>query len=146
MPTLLDAALVGDALTRLTGWDGDSSGISRTITLTDAQYGDFIERVKVTSDAMNHHPELTRDGDQVGITLRTHSVGGVTEYDIALASRINDLARIVTGTPQPPLPPEAFGKRTKRGDSTSAYDDYDAAAMVGDTRGHQVETTLPSSM
>jgi hypothetical protein len=34
----------------------------------------------------------------------------VTEYDIALASRINDLARIVKGEPQTALPPEAYGR------------------------------------
>jgi 4a-hydroxytetrahydrobiopterin dehydratase len=113
MPTLLDAALVGDALARLTGWRGDSTGISRTITMTDAEYGDFIERVKVTSDAMNHHANINRSGDEVAIALVTHSAGGVTEYDIALASRINDLARIAKGQPQPDLPPEAYGRTTE---------------------------------
>jgi 4a-hydroxytetrahydrobiopterin dehydratase len=109
MPTLLDAALIGDALTRLTGWTGDARGITRTLELTDPQYGDFLERVKVTSDAMDHHAEITRTGDRVAIALVTHSVGGVTEYDIALASRINDLARIAKGEPQAALPPEAYG-------------------------------------
>jgi 4a-hydroxytetrahydrobiopterin dehydratase len=112
MPTLLDAALVGDALTRLTGWRGDARGISRTLSMTDAQYGEFIERVKVTSDAMNHHADLSRNGDEVLITLVTHSAGGVTEYDIALASRINDLARVAKGEAQPALPPEAYGRAT----------------------------------
>jgi 4a-hydroxytetrahydrobiopterin dehydratase len=110
MPTLLDAALVGDALTRLTGWTGDARGITRTLEMTDPQYGDFLERVKVTSDAMDHHADITRTGDRVTIALVTHSAGGVTEYDIALASRINDLARIVKGEPQTALPPEAYGR------------------------------------
>ncbi|MCW2610416.1 MAG: 4a-hydroxytetrahydrobiopterin dehydratase [Actinomycetota bacterium] len=115
MPTLLDAALVGDALTRLTGWRGDTRGISRTLSLTDAQYGDFLERVKVTSDAMNHHADIARTGDEVVISLVTHSAGGVTEYDIALASRINDLARIARGEAQSALPPEAYGRATDAG-------------------------------
>jgi 4a-hydroxytetrahydrobiopterin dehydratase len=110
MPTLLDAALVGDALSRLAGWTGDGSGIRRTLSMTDGEYGDFIERVKVTSDAMHHHADITRNGDEVAIALVTHSAGGVTEYDIALASRINDLARIAKGQPQPPLPPEAYSR------------------------------------
>jgi 4a-hydroxytetrahydrobiopterin dehydratase len=115
MPTLLDAALVGDALTRLTGWRGDANGISRTLSMTESQYGDFIERVKVTSDAMDHHAKISRSGDEVAIALVTHSAGGVTEYDIALASRINDLARIATGQPQPDLPPEAYGRTSGPG-------------------------------
>jgi hypothetical protein len=36
----------------------------------------------------------------------------VTEYDIALASRINDLARVAKGEAQPALPPEAYGRAT----------------------------------
>jgi 4a-hydroxytetrahydrobiopterin dehydratase len=96
MPTLLDAEIIGDALTCLTAWTGDARGISRTLWMTDSQYGDFIERVKVTSDAMDHHADITRAGNQVVISLVTHSAGGVTEYDIALASRIDDLARIAT--------------------------------------------------
>jgi 4a-hydroxytetrahydrobiopterin dehydratase len=110
MPTLLAAELVGDALSRLAGWTGDGRGIRRTLSMTDAEYGDFTERVKVTSDAMDHHADISRTGDQVSISLVTHSAGGVTEYDIALASRINDLARIVKNQPQPPLPPEAYGR------------------------------------
>jgi 4a-hydroxytetrahydrobiopterin dehydratase len=94
MPTLLDAERVGDALTCLIGWTGDARGIHCTLSMTDSQYGDFIERLKVTSDAMDHHPDITRVGDRVAISLVTHDAGGVTEYDIALASRINDLARI----------------------------------------------------
>ncbi|HEV7825264.1 MAG TPA: 4a-hydroxytetrahydrobiopterin dehydratase [Mycobacteriales bacterium] len=96
MPTLLGAEFIGDALTCLTEWQGDARGISRTLWMTDSQYGDFIERVKVTSDAMDHRADITRVGDQIAISLVTHSAGGVTEYDIALASRIDDLARIAT--------------------------------------------------
>jgi 4a-hydroxytetrahydrobiopterin dehydratase len=96
MPTPLGAEIIGDALTCLTEWTGDARGIRRTLSMTDGEYGDFIERVKVTSDAMDHHADITRVGEQVAISLVTHSAGGVTEYDIALASRIDDLARIAT--------------------------------------------------
>jgi 4a-hydroxytetrahydrobiopterin dehydratase len=96
MPTMLDAEVIGDALTCLTEWTGDARGLHRTLWMTDSQYGDFIERVKVTSDAMDHHADITRVGDQIAIELVTHGAGGVTEYDIALASRIDDLAKTAT--------------------------------------------------
>jgi 4a-hydroxytetrahydrobiopterin dehydratase len=99
MPQLLDAALVGDALSRLRGWRGDVHGISRTMVLTDGQHRDFIERLKVTSDAMDHKPDILRVGGVTMVSLVTHSVGGVTEYDIAMASRITDLHRVVTAHP-----------------------------------------------
>jgi len=151
MPTLLDADIVADAITRLRGWSGDTTGITRTFTLDDAQHADFLERVKVTSDAMDHHPEIARNGSTTRVTLATHSAGGVTELDIALASRVNDLARFATGEEQAPLPPEALGKRSDRTGrrsqvvaETDALDD--AAAALDATRGSQEVNTLPPSL
>lgn len=151
MPTLLDAEIVADALTRLSGWSGDTKGLTRTFTLDDAQHADFLERVKVTSDAMDHHPDIGRNGRATQVTLVTHSSGGVTELDIALASRITDLARFATGQEQAPLPPEALGRRSDRSGGrsqvvaeTEAQDD--AAAALDATRGGQEANTLPPSL
>jgi 4a-hydroxytetrahydrobiopterin dehydratase len=104
MPTRLSAALVRDALSRLTGWTGDTHSIGRTVTLTPSEFGDLTERVKVCSDAMNHRPEMHRHGNQTRLRLSTPAEGGVTECDIALASRIDDIVRVVTGTPAPHSP------------------------------------------
>jgi 4a-hydroxytetrahydrobiopterin dehydratase len=95
MPTLLSKKLVRDAISRLDGWTGDTAGISRTITLTPSEHGDFTERVKVCSDAMNHRPEIHRVGNQTKIWLCTAAEGGITECDIALAARINSIANVV---------------------------------------------------
>jgi 4a-hydroxytetrahydrobiopterin dehydratase len=95
MPTLLSKSLVRDAITRLHGWSGDTTGISRTITLTASQHSDFTERLKVCSDAMNHRPDISRVGDQTRIWLCTTAEGGITECDIALAARVNAIVRIV---------------------------------------------------
>jgi 4a-hydroxytetrahydrobiopterin dehydratase len=100
MPQLLDAALVGDALSRLPGWCGNVHGISRSMVLTDGEHREFIERLKITSDAMDHYPDLLRIGGVTMVSLVTHSAGGVTEYDIAMASRITDLHRVITAHPE----------------------------------------------
>ena len=97
MPTLLSAALVRDALSRLAGWTGDTGGIGRTYRLSPSEHGEFTERVKVCSDAMDHRPDIRRVGDQTQVWLCTRAEGGVTEYDIALAARIADIVRVVTG-------------------------------------------------
>jgi 4a-hydroxytetrahydrobiopterin dehydratase len=96
MPTLLSKSLVRDAISRLNGWSGDTAGIGRTITLTSSEHNDFTERVKVCSDAMNHRPEIHRVGDQTRVWLCTTTEGGITEYDIALAARINAIVRTVS--------------------------------------------------
>ena len=89
MATLLDDRLVTDAMENLDGWSGDAKRISRTVRVDDVD--GLVGAVAETADAMDHHPEVQREGDGVTFTLWTHSAGGVTELDIALASRIDDL-------------------------------------------------------
>jgi 4a-hydroxytetrahydrobiopterin dehydratase len=89
MATLLDDQLVSDAMENLDEWSGDAQRISRTVQVDDVD--NLLTSVNETADTMDHHPEVSRDGDSVTFTLWTHSEGGVTELDIALAARINDL-------------------------------------------------------
>ena len=89
MATLLDDALVTDALHGLDGWSGDAARIARTVTVGDPDA--LCAAVAETADAMDHHPVVERAGDEVTFTLWTHSKEGVTELDIALASRIDDI-------------------------------------------------------
>lgn len=89
MATLLDDRLVADAMQNLDEWSGDAKRISRTVRVDDAD--DLLAKVGEAADALNHHPEIERDGDGITFVLWTHSEGGVTELDIALASRIDDL-------------------------------------------------------
>src|SRR3954471_13270639 len=89
MATLLDDRLVTDAMTNLDEWSGDARRISRTVRIDDVD--GLVAAVSEAADAMDHHPEVERDNGRVTFTLWTHSAGGVTELDIALASRIDDL-------------------------------------------------------
>jgi 4a-hydroxytetrahydrobiopterin dehydratase len=89
MATLLDDSLVADALTNLDDWSGDKDRISRTVHVDDPDA--LLAAVMEAADSMDHHPQVQRDSNGVTFVLWTHSAGGVTELDIALASRINDL-------------------------------------------------------
>ena len=93
MATLLDDRLVAGAMENLDDWTGDAERISRTLQVKDAE--GLIAAVCEAADAMDHHPQIERNGDEITFVLWTHSAGGVTELDIALASRINDL--VLTG-------------------------------------------------
>jgi len=89
MATLLDDRLVAGAMDNLDEWTGDARRISRTVQIEDVD--SLLTAVQEAADAMNHHPEVERAGESVRFVLWTHSEGGVTELDIALASRIDDL-------------------------------------------------------
>lgn len=97
MPTLLDEHLVADSLTALTDWSGDTSRIARTVALPPDQIEELVAEVAVAADALDHHPVVDRESSSATFTLWTHSEGGVTELDIALASRIDDLVLKASG-------------------------------------------------
>jgi 4a-hydroxytetrahydrobiopterin dehydratase len=102
VPTRLDASLVADALEALPGWTGGTDKIVRTVDLDDADADAVASEVASTAEAMNHHPNVERDGGTSTFRVWTHSAGGVTELDIVLASRISDILRH-HGAP-PPVP------------------------------------------
>ena len=52
-----------------------------------------MNRVGEAAEAANHHPDILLHGwNKVRLTLSTHSEGGLTEADFALAARIDGLA------------------------------------------------------
>jgi 4a-hydroxytetrahydrobiopterin dehydratase len=52
----------------------------------------FVTSVALVSERANHHPDILICWSKVSLTLSTHSEGGVTEKDIALAKEINKIS------------------------------------------------------
>ena len=53
----------------------------------------FVDRVAQAAEAANHHPDILLHGwNKVRLTLSTHSQGGLTDADFALAGEIDRLA------------------------------------------------------
>lgn len=52
----------------------------------------FLNAILPVAEAANHHPDVEISWKTVTVTLTTHSEGGVTEKDRALADRIDGLA------------------------------------------------------
>ncbi len=49
----------------------------------------FAAAVGHLAEMANHHPDILVQWDTVTLTLSTHSAGGLTEADFALASQIS---------------------------------------------------------
>lgn len=50
----------------------------------------FVERVAEVAESANHHPDILVHGwNKVRITLSTHSEGGITAADLALARQLD---------------------------------------------------------
>jgi 4a-hydroxytetrahydrobiopterin dehydratase len=74
-------------------WSRDDRAIVREWTLADfAAAMVFVNAVAELAEAANHHPDILVHGwNKVRLTLSTHSEGGLTEADFALASAIDEL-------------------------------------------------------
>ncbi|PWV37801.1 MAG: 4a-hydroxytetrahydrobiopterin dehydratase [Desulfurococcaceae archaeon] len=56
----------------------------------------FIERVKDIAEEMEHHPDICIfNYNNVKVSLTTHDAGGVTQWDIELALKIEELYRSI---------------------------------------------------
>ena len=83
------------ALADLPDWrfDPDADGIRRSLRFADfgAAFA-FMTRVALEAEKADHHPDWSNSWNRVDILLTTHSAGGLTQRDVALAKRIDALA------------------------------------------------------
>jgi 4a-hydroxytetrahydrobiopterin dehydratase len=81
---------------RLSGseWVHDGDAIVREYKLADfAKAIAFVNRVAALAEEANHHPDILLHGwNKVRLELSTHSAGGLTDSDFALARQIDTLA------------------------------------------------------
>jgi 4a-hydroxytetrahydrobiopterin dehydratase len=52
----------------------------------------LVDAVAQVAEVMDHHPDIDIRWTTISFTCSTHSAGGVTELDVELARRIDDLA------------------------------------------------------
>ena len=96
---MTDKPLVGveraKALHELHGW-AEAKGrdaITKTYQFKSfSQAWGFMSRVALFAEKTDHHPEWTNVYGRVDVTLTTHTAGGVTEKDLALAQKMEALA------------------------------------------------------
>jgi 4a-hydroxytetrahydrobiopterin dehydratase len=94
-------AVLGDAdvdkrLGDVDDWRVEGGAIVRDLAFADfAAAVAFVNRVADLAEAANHHPDMLVHGyNKVRLTLCTHSQGGLTDADFALASQIDGLVAI----------------------------------------------------
>src|SRR3954464_15801628 len=88
---VLEASERNEALAGLAGWafDAGRNGIAKSFAFAD--FGEafaFMTRVALEAEKADHHPEWSNVWNKVDILLSTHSAGGVTAKDVALAGKI----------------------------------------------------------
>jgi 4a-hydroxytetrahydrobiopterin dehydratase len=91
MPELLSDDAVAAALEDLPGWERDGSAIVRTAKLPSFPMAiSVVDRVAVIAEERNHHPDIDIRWRNLTFRCSTHSAGGLTGLDTALAAAISD--------------------------------------------------------
>ena len=80
------------ALNDLPLWSGGTDGIERTIRLPSFRAAvEAIGMIADVAEEMDHHPDIDLRWTKVRVAVVTHSAGGLTELDLALARRVDAL-------------------------------------------------------
>lgn len=94
MPEKLSAADREAALSGLKGWiyDAAADAISHEFKFKDfSEAFGFMTRVALAAQQADHHPDWSNSYNKVSIALSTHSAGGLTARDFALAAAIDKI-------------------------------------------------------
>jgi 4a-hydroxytetrahydrobiopterin dehydratase len=77
----------------LAGWTRKGESLTKVFAFATFMAGiGFVDRVALAAEKMDHHPDLDIRYTKIGVTLSTHSAGGITGNDIALAREMEKLA------------------------------------------------------
>ena len=72
------------------GWERIGDEIRKTFVREDfARAMGFVQSVALLAEKLDHHPDIDIRWNKVTLVLATHSAGGLTEKDFALAHQIN---------------------------------------------------------
>lgn len=90
---LLGQSEIEEKLAGLPGWEQSGEAIVKRFKRGDFVGSvEFVARLVEPAESMNHHPDLEVSWDTVTVTISTHSEGGLTANDFALAAKIDALA------------------------------------------------------
>ena len=91
--TKLTDAEITEHMKALPSWELGADRIRRAF-----RFQDFVEafgwmtQVALLAEKMNHHPEWRNVWATVEVELSTHDAGGLTELDMKLAAKMDELS------------------------------------------------------
>ena len=90
---LLSEDDIGTELATLPAWARAGDSITCTVALADFKTAMlYVGAVAYLAEQASHHPDVLIQWNKVTLTLSTHSAGGLTGEDFALARQISALS------------------------------------------------------
>ena len=85
----LTKAKIESELKKLDGWKFERDFITKTFEFKTFMAGiKFVDDVAQIAEEEEHHPDIHIRYTTIKLSIQTHSEGGVTEWDLGLARRI----------------------------------------------------------
>ena len=89
----LNQSEIDEALQKLPGWTVENGKLHRQYQFKNfVEAFGFMASVALVAESMNHHPEWFNVYHKVVVDLSTHSIGGISNFDIELARMMETLA------------------------------------------------------
>jgi 4a-hydroxytetrahydrobiopterin dehydratase len=91
---LLSPRQVEEQLAGLPQWKLDGGAITRQLVFRNFREAiAFLTLIAFDAEEADHHPDVTIQYKRLNLSLSTHSAGGLTEKDFALAKKIDEAFR-----------------------------------------------------
>ncbi len=92
MSETLEKTQLDAALKKLPEWELDGKQITRAIEFEDfTEAVDFVNDLAEIAEKAQHHPDILIQYNKVTLNLTTHDAGGVTELDMEMAHRVDNM-------------------------------------------------------
>jgi len=93
MSTVITGPELLQALQNLPGWNVHGNAVERVFDFPNfVEAMGFVNRIAEAAEAMNHHPDITINYNKVKLSLMSHDSGGVTQRDLRMAGKINEIS------------------------------------------------------
>ena len=86
---------LADAIATLDGWTVDGNMLKKRFKFDNfAKALEFVNHVGALAETADHHPDITFGWGYAELALTTHDRGGITDVDIALAAKIDQMQKL----------------------------------------------------
>lgn len=84
---------ITERLKSLPEWQHSDGRLRREFATGNFLAGvELVNKITPLAEELNHHPDIHLTYPKVVVEIFTHDVGGITEFDFALAERIDSIA------------------------------------------------------
>jgi 4a-hydroxytetrahydrobiopterin dehydratase len=85
---------IKQTLGSLSGWQQQGKAIQRVFEFPDFKASmQFVNKIAEAAEQANHHPDIDIRYNKVTMALVSHDSGGVTQRDVRMAQKINEISK-----------------------------------------------------